>query len=160
MMPCYRQRFRAVRKAVGIGIVCVLAAAVGVLMNHCVALEPRVMAASTPSFSTDVAPILQRNCLGCHSSTVHKSGLILESYGSLMKGGKHGQPVLPHDPQGSLMIKMLEGDVDPQMPLEADPLPAADIAIIKSWISAGAEGPATNEATLPLTVPVTPDIQP
>jgi WD40 repeat protein len=55
---------------------------------------------------------------------------------------------------------MLEGDVTPQMPLESDPLPASDIAIIKSWIDAGAEGPATNEASLPLTVPATPDIRP
>ena len=160
MIPSYRQKFRVNRNAAGVGFVCVLAAAVCVLMNHGVALEPRVIAASTPSFNADVAPILQKNCLACHSSTVHKSGLILESYGSLMKGGKHGQPVLPHDPKGSLIIQMLEGDVAPQMPLESDPLPAADIALIKSWISAGAEGPATNEATLPLTVPATPDIQP
>lgn len=160
MMPGYRQKFRAVRKTVGFGFVSALVVVVFVLMNHGVVSESRVLAASTPSFSADVAPILQRNCLACHSSTVHKSGLILESYGALMKGGRHGQPVLPHDPQGSLVIKMLEGDVGPQMPLEAEPLPAADIAIIKSWISAGAEGPATNEATLPLTVPATPDIQP
>jgi mono/diheme cytochrome c family protein len=111
-------------------------------MNHGVALEPKVMAASTPSFSANVAPILQKNCLACHSSTVHKSGLILESYGALMKGGRHGSPIVPHDANGSLIIQMLEGDIDLQMPANADPLPASDIAIIKSWINPGAEGPA------------------
>jgi len=55
---------------------------------------------------------------------------------------------------------MLEGDTDPQMPLDSKPLAAADIAIIKSWINAGAEGPARGEATLPMAVPATPDIQP
>src|ERR1700678_3641395 len=126
MMPGYRQKFRAVRQTVGIGIVCVLAVAVGTLMKNSVALEPHVMAASTPSFSADVAPILQKNCLACHSSTVHKSGLILDSYGALMKGGRHGQPVLPHDATRSLIVQMLEGDTDPQMPLDSKPLAAAD----------------------------------
>jgi len=118
------------------------------------------MAASTPSFSADIAPILQKNCLACHSSAMHKSGLILESYSALMKGGKHGQPIHPHDAKGSLLIQMLEGDIDPQMPMGSDPLPVSDISLFKSWIDAGAEGPATSEVKQPITVPSTPDILP
>ena len=124
------------------------------------ARTPRVMAASTPSFSADVAPIFEKNCLACHSSSVHKSGLILESYSALMKGGKHGPSILAHDANGSRIIQMLEGDIDPQMPAGGDPLPASDIARIKAWIDAGAEGPPASEAAPALKAPTAPDIHP
>lgn len=136
------------------------AAAVCALLGHGGAWETRVMAASTPSYSADVAPILQKHCLACHSSTQHKSGLILESYSALLKGGKHGQPILPHNAGGSLIIQMLQGDIDPRMPAEGDPLPAAQIDTIKAWIDAGAEGPTEIEAGQPLATPVTPNIRP
>ncbi len=97
------------------------------------------MAASTPNFASDVAPILQKHCLACHSSTVHKSGLVLESYEGLMKGGKHGQVVVPSNAPSSRIIEMLEGKITPQMPADDDPLPDSDIAKIKAWINAGAQ---------------------
>jgi WD40 repeat protein len=159
MMPKCQQKLRAVRRAIGLGAVCALILAVSAILQSR-AFEPPVLAASTPSFKDDVAPILEKNCLACHSSSVHKSGLILESYSSLMKGGKHGQPVLPHDAKGSLIIQMLEGDIDPQMPANADPLPASDIDRIKAWINAGAEGPTVTEAAAPLKTPSIPEIQP
>ena len=158
-MPKCQQKLRAVRRTIGLATVCALLLAVPAILQRGV-FEPVVMAATTPSFTADVAPILEKNCLACHSSSVHKSGLILESYSSLMKGGKHGQPVLPHDAKGSLMVQMLEGDVDPQMPANADPLPASDIDRIKAWINAGAEGPAVTEAAQPLKAPSIPEIHP
>ena len=158
-MPKCQQKLRAVRRTIGLATVCALLLAVPAILQRG-AFEPVVMAATTPSFTADVAPILEKNCLACHSTSVHKSGLILESYSSLMKGGKHGQPVLPHDAKGSLMVQMLEGDVDPQMPANADPLPASDIDRIKAWINAGAEGPAVTEAAQPLKAPSIPEIHP
>jgi len=159
-MPDYQRKVRAIRKVAKWGVLCALVAAGWALLNHGAPVLPRVMAASTPGFSADIAPIFQKNCLSCHSSAAHKSGLILESYSGLMKGGKHGQPVLSHNAKGSLLIQMLEGDIDPQMPMDADPLPTSDIALIKSWINAGAEGPGTAETAQQLKVPFTPDIQP
>jgi WD40 repeat protein len=158
-MPKHQQKLRAVRGTIGLGTVCALVLAVPAILQRG-ALEPAVIAASTPSFTADVAPILEKNCLACHSSSVHKSGLILESYSALMKGGRHGQPVLPHDAKGSLIVRMLEGDIDPQMPANADPLSASDIERIKAWINAGAEGPAVTEAAQPLKAPSIPEIQP
>src|SRR5580658_168020 len=159
MMPKCQQKLRAPRGITGLGTVCMMLVAVSAILQSR-AFEPAVMAASTPSFSVDVAPILQKNCLSCHSSSVHKSGLILESYSALMKGGKHGPPILPHDANGSLIIQMLEGDNGTQMPANADPLPDSDIDRIKAWINAGAEGPAVTEAAVPLKAPSIPEIQP
>ena len=159
MMSRHQLKLRAIRRTIGLMTVCASLAAVSAILLSG-AFEPAVAASSSPSFNEDIAPILQKNCLACHSSSVHKSGLILESYGSLMKGGRHGQPVLPHDAKGSLIVQMLEGDTDPQMPMNADPLAASDIERIKAWINAGAEGPAAAEAATPLKTPSIPEIQP
>jgi WD40 repeat protein len=121
---------------------------------------PGVQAASAPDFGHDVFPILQKNCASCHSSSVHKSGFSLDSYDALMKGGKHGPAIVPHDAKASRLVQMLEGDVGPQMPLEADPLRDSDIAIIKSWIDVGAVGPKSNPVNEPLVLQPTPDIRP
>jgi hypothetical protein len=58
-----------------------------------------------------------------------------------MKGGKHGNTIVPGNAAGSRLVAMLEGRIHPRMPEGADPLPAAQIAVIKDWMNAGAEGP-------------------
>lgn len=84
----------------------------------------------------------------------------MNSYESLMKGGTHGPSIVPGNANGSRLVAMLEGSVNPRMPLDDDPLPANDIATIKNWINAGATGPAPGETTAPVTLPSTPNIHP
>ena len=124
------------------------------------AMKSPAQAASTPTFSKDVAPILKKNCIVCHSKGAHKSDLVLDTYDNLMKGGKHGQAIAPHDANGSRLIAMLEGKINPRMPIDDDPLPSSDIATIRTWIDAGAPGPAsTADADVPTPL-VTPNIRP
>lgn len=138
-----------------------LAMVFGVFVTACVIFNSRsVKAASPPSFNSDIAPILQKNCLACHSSSPKMGGLVMDSYDSLMKGGDHGQVILPHNSQGSRLAQMLEGKIEPRMPFGADPLPKADIAAIETWIDAGAPGPTASEAAKTLTTTPIPDIKP
>jgi WD40 repeat protein len=118
------------------------------------------MAAETPGFDSQIAPILQKNCLACHSSSGRMGGLVMENYDSLIKGGTHGTPIVPGNADGSRIIQMLEGKIAPRMPFGADPLPAADIAAIKAWINAGAAGPAAGASSKILAPAVLPDIRP
>ncbi len=118
------------------------------------------MAAETPGFDAQIAPILQKNCLACHSSTGRMGGLVMENYDSLIKGGTHGPPIIPGNADGSRIIQMLEGKVAPRMPFGADPLPAADIAAIKAWINAGAAGPAVGASSKILAPAALPEIRP
>ena len=129
--------------------------------------QARATAASIPDFDKEIAPILQKNCAGCHSSSVHKGGLVVDSYEALMKGGRHGQDIVAHDPDSSRLIAMLEGKTDPQMPLNSDPLGQREIATIRFWISAGAAAPASGSvpspavhATLPMIAPQVPVVAP
>lgn len=151
---------RAARKTLQFGMACVIVAALSAILDRFLSSETHVMAATTPSYNTDIAPIFQKNCAGCHSSVQHKSGLIMDNFSSLMKGGRHGQVILPHDAKASRLMQMIEGEADPQMPLEADPLPPAQIAMLKAWINAGAPGPAGNETARTFTATPVPDIHP
>src|SRR5580698_9850404 len=117
------------------------------------------MAAETPGFDSQVAPILQKNCLACHSTSGRMGGLVMENYDSLIKGGTHGAPIVPGNADGSRIIQMLEGKTAPRMPFGGDPLPAADIAAIKAWINAGAAGPAPGASSKMLAPAALPDIR-
>jgi WD40 repeat protein len=117
-------------------------------------------AASTSAFNADIAPILQKNCLACHSSAAKMGGFVMESYDLLMKGGKDGAVIVPGKGEQSRLIQMLEGKVQPRMPFGTDPLPASDIATLKAWIDTGARGPAAGEAAPALAPLAIPDIKP
>jgi len=95
---------------------------------------------SASVYAKQIAPIFQQKCLSCHSKTARMGGLVVDSYEAVMQGGDHGPMVVPGKSQASLMVKMLEGKVQPPMPFGADPLPTETIALIKAWIDAGAQG--------------------
>lgn len=154
--PC---EYRRIPEVLIFGIVCLLVVAGWIAFNSGAAAEPAEDAASTPGFNSQIAPILQKNCLACHSSTAKMGGLVMESYDALIKGGAHGQAIVPRKADESRLILMLEGKIQPRMPFGGDPLPAADIALIKAWINAGAAGPAAGEASNTLTPLAIPDIK-
>ena len=159
-MQAHSQTYRSFGAIIRFAIVCALVAACGMFLRLCNAPVPQVMAASAPTFNDQIVPILQKNCLACHSSALHKGGLALDSYESLMKGGRHGQVIVAHDATNSRLMAMLQGSLEPQMPYNADPLPASDIATFKSWIASGAEGPPSAESSRIVTNTPIPDIKP
>jgi WD40 repeat protein len=124
-----------------------------------IAITSPAIAADTQAFSSQVAPILQKNCLACHSSAAKMGGLVMESYDTLIKGGAHGAPIVPGKADESRIVQMLEGKVPPRMPFGGDPLPPADIATIKAWINAGATGPAAGTAAKVIAPTTLPDIR-
>ncbi len=115
-----------------------LASAVPALLAGC-SSEPNV------SFSQEVKPILDKNCLACHQlggAGFEASGLSMTGYDELMKGTNAGQMVIAGDVEGSNLVVLMEGRADPSISMphgSMDPVPAADIAIIKRWIAQGAK---------------------
>lgn len=100
---------------------------------------------ATVSYSQDVQPILEKNCLSCHQAGgtgYEASGLSMVSYDDLMKGTDAGPMVIGGDVEGSNLLVLMEGRADPSisMPHGAmDPVPSNDIATIKQWIAQGAK---------------------
>src|SRR5437660_8112189 len=84
--------------------------------------------------------ILQTNCYRCHSHQAGKSkgGLMVDSLASMRKGGTTGPAVMPGQPDKSLLYKaILHEDPELKMP-RGGKLSDADIAVLRSWIKAGA----------------------
>ncbi len=93
------------------------------------------------SFRRDVAPILIARCQSCHDAKVSKGGYRLDTFELLMRAdAKKGAAVSPGKPEASKLHQLLiTPDADDRMPQKADALPAAEIAVIKGWIAAGAK---------------------
>ncbi len=103
-------------------------------------------------FSTDVAPILCRRCLGCHDNTKPLSGLNLSTYTKMRAGGKSsGQDIIvPGDPQASYLLTTLAEDFEPRMPYKSPPLTRGEIDVLRSWIQQGAkfDGPSETDSRI------------
>src|SRR5580765_5638598 len=116
-------------------------------------------AAQAPPDYASVDAIFGKHCLDCHASKDPEGELVLESFDSLMKGGEIGPAVLPGRSGDSLLTKMLEGRFEKDGKKKIMPpgkrakLTSAEIAIIKSWIDAGAPAPSTPLAAKELVLP-------
>jgi WD40 repeat protein len=95
------------------------------------------------AYEKDVEPILVNKCSFCHSGNVKESKLDVSSYETLMKGGKHGRPIVPGKAEESLLYKAAGKTARPFMPPKnEDPLTPQELALIKLWIDQGAKAPA------------------
>lgn len=79
------------------------------------------------SFSSDVQPILNNNCIVCHSAAANLGNITLEGHSAVLKYVNDGTLL------GS--IKHLSGYS--AMPQGASKMNACNIAKIESWINAG-----------------------
>ena len=96
------------------------------------------------SYSKQVIPILQNNCLECHvpnTPGTQASGLDMSSHQSLMKGTKFGSVIKAGDSLSSTLVILVEGRADPsiKMPHGDRPnLSADEIKTLRQWIDQGA----------------------
>ncbi len=91
-----------------------------------------------PNYDDDIKPLFARRCFACHSAGEMRSGLNLEAYSGVVKGGNSGDAVIPGRPASSLLYKAVAREEGaPQMPLGGAKLPDPEIALIRDWIQQG-----------------------
>ena len=98
-------------------------------------------------FARHIYPVLDTKCVACHGTNKEQGGLRLDSYESLMAGGKDGIVIAPRNPDGSLLLKKVTlPPNDPHfMPAEGrTPLTPEEIARIHAWVLQGASPAATS----------------
>ena len=95
------------------------------------------------SFSKDVAPVLKKYCLPCHTEDMmNPSELYLDTYANIIAGGKHGRMFIAGAPDSSLLMQKIAvkppfGD---RMPLKLKtPFPDDTLKILSRWILQGAK---------------------
>jgi cytochrome c len=98
--------------------------------------------AMRPEFYTQkVQPIFQANCYRCHGGMNRRGGLSLATKTGIMKGGKDGAVVVPGNPEGSLLVKLIRHEGPAKDPKPMPPkgkLTDAEIGTVERWIRAGA----------------------
>jgi hypothetical protein len=95
------------------------------------------------SYKDKIEPILETYCKECHVSGemgATKSGFIVDSYQSVMKGTKLGPIIIAGSAESSTLYRLVAGKADPsiQMPHGKRSLTNDEIESIKLWIDQGA----------------------
>ena len=113
-----------------------------------------VQRAEPVSFEKEILPILQRNCLACHSSSESQGELVLESPQGILKGGDNGPAAIPGRGAESLILKAAAHQIETVMPPEkndvaAKNLSSQELGLLKLWIDQGAQGTSGIDALSP-----------
>ena len=107
-------------------------------------------------FTRDVLPILSRACFDCHGPDAQESALRLDVLKNALAGGElFGAAIVPGDAAGSPLVQFISADGELEMPPSGAKLSAAEVALIRAWIDAGAEWPGA--ADVPVTAPLRSD---
>jgi WD40 repeat protein len=109
--------------------------------SQATATQPQRSAAI--SFDRDIMPILKQHCVACHREGNAEGGLVLESWGSLQKGGDGGAPVVSQDVNASPLFARVTSTDDTMMPPEGNsvgavPLNTEELQRLRQWIEQGA----------------------
>ena len=89
-----------------------------------------------------VAAVLAAGCGRCHGSAEQKGKLRVDSFPSLLAGGKNGAAIVPGTPNGGTLLARMHRAVDDEkhMPPPEEPqLTAAQVGAIEWWVAQGAK---------------------
>ena len=97
------------------------------------------------SYQQDVVPILEQRCLACHvapdGTGYQATGLLMDSYESLMNGTDYGPVIVAGDSRRSILNMLVEGRAGKMQRMPHDEnqgLSYQEIEILKEWVNQGA----------------------
>ncbi len=123
------------------------------------AASNQISEADTVFFETFIRPTLVADCMECHGSEKQKGGLRLDSRPGWQKGGDSGAAILPHNPEGSLLLRSIRHlEPDLKMPNKAPKLDDKVLQNFALWIQRGAPDPRDTPPTTLATKPTWPDL--
>lgn len=124
------------------------------LVSRAVAQPAKPAESTGPvSYYKQIRPILQLHCNGCHQPAKAMGGYQTVTHAELLKTGDRGQVgMVPGNPEKSSLYDQIiaHGNKPPEMPKQREPLPAANVALIKKWIAEGAKDDTPSTARDPI----------
>lgn len=92
-------------------------------------------------YSTQVKPILNKNCIACHGGVKKQGGFSVLFREEALGKTKSGKPaIIPGDPEHSDFIARLShSDPEERMPYKTAPLKKEEIEILTKWVKQGAK---------------------
>ncbi len=98
------------------------------------------------TFATDIKPLFEKSCVGCHGPEKQKAKLRLDTLAAAIRGGEDGKVVEPGHSADSVLVHNVAhlGDPDDFMPPPKNkgnipPLTPEQIGLIRAWIDQGAK---------------------
>jgi cytochrome c553 len=105
-------------------------------------LPAQAAASVQVSFERDIQPLLAARCLQCHSAKKQSGELRLDAKSLALRGGQSGPAIVAGSAaQSRLYQRVVAENDDERMPPIGERLSAAQIALLKAWIDAGAVWP-------------------
>jgi WD40 repeat protein len=92
------------------------------------------------SYYEDIRPIFQANCVGCHQPSQDNGDYVMSDFNRLLAGGEDAVAIIAGKPDESDLVAQITPDSDgsAEMPKKKDPLHETEIALIRRWITEGA----------------------
>ena len=118
------------------------------LVLGCVHVSCRRNAAPAPvDFATQIKPLLQAQCVGCHHSGALFGNLNLESRELAFRATAIGPPIVPGEPDKSRLyiVLTLPESERKAMPPTGHRIRKEDVELLKQWILEGAKWPQGSE---------------
>ncbi|MFP6765594.1 MAG: DUF1553 domain-containing protein [Planctomycetaceae bacterium] len=115
---------------------------VGCLLSSC--LQVSYGSDLLADYRKQIRPLLRQRCVACHGALRQEAGLRLDTVALMLAGGDSGPAIVRGDVANSLLLKRVSAtDMDERMPpeKEGEALSAAQIKLIRDWITAGAPAP-------------------
>ena len=103
----------------------------------------------TVDFVRDIKPIFAEHCYECHGPGEERGGLSLAQHALALSGGDTAPVFVPGSAGTSLLVARVTGSQSPAMPLDREPLSAAQIDLLKIWIDEGAVWPESADVADP-----------
>jgi hypothetical protein len=100
-----------------------------------VLLCPQGAFATEPvDFAHEVLPILQQHCAKCHTNGRYEGAISFDTREALVESGvaEAGASV-----DSSIIVRVIDEDPETRMPLEAPPLSAEEVDVLRRWIDGG-----------------------
>ncbi|HEX5471424.1 MAG TPA: DUF1549 domain-containing protein, partial [Lacipirellulaceae bacterium] len=122
--------------------------------------KPAAMATSSQttksppvSYHTQILPILQAHCQGCHQPAKASGKLDMTSFKNLLTAGESGSPaIVPGKPDDSYLLDQITPDKngEAEMPKGKPALAAIEIALLRQWIEQGAKNDTPPDTSPPI----------
>ena len=92
------------------------------------------------SFYTQIRPIFQAQCHGCHQPAKDRGGYVMTDFAALLKGGdSEDKAIIPGNPDQSYLVELITPvNGEAEMPQKGAPLSLVEVDLIRDWISQGA----------------------
>src|SRR5262245_36836874 len=104
---------------------------VGLTLSASFSVLAQSAADSPVIFEQKILPVLEQNCVKCHSGDGAQGKLDVRTRASLLRGGTKGPAIVPGEGSKSLLYQRVSNG---EMPVGGKPLSRAERALIKQWI--------------------------